>query len=251
MASPLSIKNKTKLDLYLPKKIDLAINLIQAFIKNNNTLGLKIAILLSGAKDKIEYDEHDSVLFNIDELCSLCRVDRRYLSSNKKKMTETYYEYVDENNNLNGTRPIHSFTYENKNDNIRISISRQAKSLFNNLKSKDNIDGFRFTQAISRNLMIYDLKDVHKHTLKMQMLLEMINSFSHAKRKYFSIEELNGYFGTNYIRFGDFNRYILKRVQEDTMKYSTISFLFEEKTQINKIVGITIDVIDNQNLFTS
>lgn len=253
MASPFDIKkaeDDRKKELYLPRKIDLAVNLIQSFIRNNNSLGLRIAIILAGAREHIEYDKDNGVTFNVDDLCLLCRIDRKYLYTNKRKMLDTYYEFVDKDGNLNGTKPITSFTYSNRNRDIRIEVSSLAKSLFNNLKSKKNIKGFQFTNAISKNLMIYDLKDVNKHTLKMQMLLEMINNFSHSKRKYFCLEELNMYFGTKYKRFGDIYRYILAPVKQDTLKYASISFVTTEKTEINKIVGTTITIQDNQNLFT-
>lgn len=252
MASPLDIIKKEP-SLYLPKKIDLAINLIQAFITNNNPLGLKIAIILSGAKDFITYDDNNGVVFNIDELCSLCRIDRRYLSSNIKRTTQTFYTYVNDSGGTGGTHPIHSYEYLNANKEIRIEISSKAKTLFTELRKKDSEGGYQYTKAISRNLMIYDLKDVTKHTLKMQLLLEMINNFSHSKRKNFSLEELNGYFGTNYIRYGELERKILKPVRNDTLKYSSISFEYQPTKDIsgsNKITSVTIDITDNINLLT-
>lgn len=250
MASPLDIiKKETK--LYLPKKIDLAINLIQAFITNNNSLGLKIAIILSGAKEQIEYDKDNGVIFDVDELCKLCRTDRQYLSRNIKRATETFYTYVTDEGYTGGTHPIHSYEYMNNNKNIRIEVSSKAKNLFTELRKKDESLGYQYTQAISRNLMIYDLKTVSKHTVKMQMLLEMINSFSDTRRKTFSLEELNGYFGTNYSRYGELERKILKKVKLDTDTYSSVSFIYTPKTTVhNKVDEVIIDVTDNTNLLT-
>jgi len=256
MASPLDVKKglvKKENQIYLPKKIDLAINLIQAFIRNNNTLGLKIIVILAGVKDKIDWIDNTSVIFDVDELCELCGIDRRYLSRNRKKMTETYYEFVNEKGNLEGTRPLHSFEYLNNNKQIRIEVSSACKRLITNLKSKENLEGFRFTQAISKNLLAFDPKEMHKHTLKMQLLLEMINNFTKAKRKYFTIEELNGYFGVNYKRYADIERYILKPIKADLDNFSTITFTYQPTIEngTNKIIGVTIDVEQNDNLFTT
>lgn len=140
MASPLDLlKQDSKTRLFLPKKIDLAINLIQAFIINNNPLGLKIAIILSGAKEHLEYDKDNGIVFDVDELCHLCRIDRRYLSSNIKRATETFYSYVTDEGNAGGTHPIHSYEYMNNNKSIRIEISSKAKKLFTELRKKMKI----------------------------------------------------------------------------------------------------------------
>lgn len=252
MASPLDLIEKEP-SLYLPKTINLAINLIQAFIRNNNPLGLKIAIILSGASERITYDKDNGVTFNVDDLCALCRVDRRYLNKSIKRATETFYTYVSDSGGKGGTHPIHSYEYLNNNKELRIEVSSEAKRLFKELRKKGDDGGYQFTQAISRNLMIYDLKDVTKHTVKMQLLLEMINNFNQVKRKNFSIQELNGYFGTNYERYGELERKILSPVKKDTLKYSSVSFEYQPQKDIsgsNKITSVTIDIIDNTNLLT-
>lgn len=251
MASPLDIVDTEPTKLYLPKRIDLAINLIQSFIQSNNSLGLKVAIILSGARKYIEYDKNNRVKFDVDELCSLCKVERKYLSSQLTKMKQTVFKYVDLEGRVGETVPLHSHEYSRDSKYLFIEVSSKARQLFTELRSKENIDGFRFTNAISKNLMELDLKTVNKHTLKMQMLLEMISNFSRSKRKTMSIGEINGYFGTNYKRFGDIERKILKKIKIDTDTYSSISFEYTPKTTTNnKVDEVIIDVTDNQNLFT-
>lgn len=251
MASPLDIVDTPDTKLYLPKRIDLAVNLIQAFIKNNNSLGLKIAIILSGARERIDYDKDNRVKFDVDELCSLCRIDREYLSNHLRKMKQTIYKYVDLDGSVGETVPLHSHQYTRDNKYIYIEVSSRARQLFTELSSRKEIEGFRFTQAISKNLMNLDLREVSKHTLKMQMLLEMINSFSTVKRKTMSLAEINGYFGTKYERYGDIDRKILRKIKIDTDIYSSISFEYSPKvTQNNKVEAVIIDVIDNTNLLT-
>ena len=61
-------KAKEKKKLYLPKTLDIANSLFLAYIKNNNLVGLKLAILFSGARGQIEYDLNVAQ-FNVDTLC--------------------------------------------------------------------------------------------------------------------------------------------------------------------------------------
>jgi len=254
MASPLDILTKKDKVLFLPKKIDLAINLIQSFIKNNNPLGLKIIIILAGARENIVYDKQNRVKFNVDELCSICKINRRYLNNNLKKLLSTFHQFIDEDGSSVGTYPIHTYRYALNNQYLYLTISEEAKQLLNNLKNKKDSAGYQFTNAISKNLIELDLKQVHKHTLKFQMLLEMINNYSTTKRKYLSLDEINGYFGTNYKRYGEIERKILSKIKLDIDKYSTISFIYKPKDDYHqgtgrpKIVGVFIDVIDNQKI---
>lgn len=237
-------KQKTK-ELFLPKNIELAINLINSFIKNNNIIGLKIAILLSGAKDKVIYDKDNGITFEVDELCELLKTDKRTLSRNRKKILDTYFEYVLEDGSTGGTVPIHSFEYTPDKKRIRFEVSSRARKLFTEL-GKGN---YQFTKAISDNLM--DLK--HKHSLRMQLFLEMINNYSDnvAKRKKMTLEDANSYFGTNYSRWIDFDRKILSPVKEEITLANKLTFDYQFEEEKNKGTGrpkyeyVVIDLIDN------
>jgi len=258
MASPLDIRNKkTKNynEYIIPKKIDLAINLIQSFISNNNPLGLKFAILLSASRKQISYDINGKVTFDIELLCKSLNIDRKYLNSNLSKMKETKYTYVLKDGTIGETIPFHTHEYSPNNKTLSIYVSSRAKELFTELAESKNDGNYQFTQAISNNLLKIDLRNVHKHTLKMQMLLEMIRNFTYAKRKEIPLEELNGYFGTKYKRWIDLDRKILQKVKKDIDSNSSFSFIYEGKTELQgtgrpKVTKVIIDVIDNENLFT-
>jgi hypothetical protein len=242
-------KEQTK-ELYLPKNIELAVNLINAFIKNNNILGLKIAILLSGAKEQIEYDKDNKVYFDVDELCNLLKIDKRTLSRQLLKSVETHFTYVTQEGNVGKTTPIHSYEYFNKNKKIWFEVSSKAKELFTELGKGQ----YQFTKAISENLM--DLK--HKHSLRMQLFLEMINNYSPnvAKRKKMTLEEINGYFGTNYRSFYEFEKKILEPVKAEISTSNKLTFDYDFQAEKNQGTGrpkfeyVVIDVVDNsESLF--
>ena len=244
MASPLDIIKKKK-DLYLPKKLELANSLFQAFIRNNNLIGLKIAIVLSGAKSQITYNKDNQVKLDVDKLCELIKCSRKELSINLKKITNIFFEYVSEEGGVGGTHPIHSYQYSNGNKAIILEISSKAKSIFTELGKGQ----FAFSKANANNLM--SLK--HKHSLRMQMLLELINNFDTAKRKRFTLEELNGYFGTKYKNYYELNRKILKPVKEEIDNNSSLTFIYEFNDEVigsgrPKIKEVVIDLIQKNTV---
>ena len=243
-------KQKQMIDLYLPKEVDLAINLIHTFIKNignnqANTLGLKLAIILSGARSQISYDKNNRVRFEVDELCDICKIKRRQLSSQLKKVIDTKYYFVDTNGDSVGTTPIHTYRYTRDSKYIYISVSAEAKKLFGELGK----GGYRFTQALTDNL--FNLK--HKHSLRMQLFLEMINNYNQNsnKRIEMNLDELNGYFGVKYKNMYDIERKILIPVQKEITHSSSLTFKYDFKDIASggrpKIDKVVIDVVDNSN----
>lgn len=221
MASPLDIIKKEK-ELYLPKTLELANNLFQAFIQNNNLIGLKIAIVLSGAKSQIEYNQDNQVKLDVDNLCEVIKCSRKELSTNLKKTTDTFFRYVTSDGSVGGTHPIHSYEYAHNNKALVLEVSSKAKAIFTELGKGQ----YAFSRANGNNLM--NLK--HKHSLRMQMLLELISNFDTVKRKRFTLEEMNGYFGTNYKRYIDLDRKILAPVKEEIDSSSKLSFTYEFST---------------------
>jgi plasmid replication initiation protein len=90
----------------------------------------------------------------------------------------------------------------------------------------------------------------------MIQLLEMIQGFSIgvAKRKYYSLEELNGLFGTNYKKLYEFERKILKNTQKELNEVSNLTFTYAKKTDKEdlgipgrpKVIGLYIELLDNK-----
>lgn len=244
MASPLDIIQKEK-ELYLPKTLELANSLFQAFIKNNNLIGLKIAIVLSGAKSQITYNKDNQVKLDVDKLCKLINCTRKELSLNLKKITDIFFKYVSEEGGRGGTHPIHSYQYTNNNKALILEVSSKAKSIFTELGKGH----YAFSKANAYNLM--GLK--HKHSLRMQMLLELINNFDTAKRKRFTLEELNGYFGTNYKNYYELDRKILRPVKEEIDSNSSITFVYAFNDEVigsgrPKIKEVVLDLIQKNTV---
>ena len=234
--------------LYLPKTLDLANSLFLAFIKKNNLVGLKLAILFSGARMQINYDEKNRVKFDVETLCDLLQVSKRQLSAHLKTVATVHFTYITEDGGRGGTTPIHSYEYVNRNKDIYIEVSSKAKALFTEL-SKDK---YTFNQANAANLMSLQ----HKHSLRMQLLLEQINNFDDdiAKRKRYTLEQLNGYFGVNHRNYYDFETKILKPAQAEINSTSKLGFIYEliddkpSGTGRPKIKEVVIDLIEQKNI---
>ncbi len=234
--------------LYLPRTLDLANSLFLAFIKKNNLVGLKLAILFSGARGQIEYDKDNRAKFNVETLCKLLQISNRQLSANMKKVLSVHFTYKTDEGNVGATTPIHSYEYKNRNKDIYIEVSSKAKALFTEL-SKDK---YSFNQANAANLMSLQ----HKHSIRMQLLLEQINNFNDdiAKRKRFTLEQLNGYFGVNYANYYEMERKIIKPVQAEINSTSKLGFIYEltddKPSGIGrpKIKEVVIDLIDQKNV---
>ncbi len=246
MASPLDIIKKEKEKLYVPKTLELANSLFQAFIRNNNLVGLKLCLVLSGAKNKIHYDDELQVTFEIDSLCDIMQITRKELSTNLKKMLDIHFTFVNEKGGSGATVPIHSYEYKSNKKHLIIGISPLAKKLFTEIGK----GGYSFSKANAKNLM--NLR--HKHSLRMQLLLEQINDFSEnvAKRRRMTLEELNGYFGVNYKNYYEFERKILKPVKEEIDNNSTLTFSYKFIDELNgagrpKIKEVLIDLVERKN----
>lgn len=96
------------------------------------------------------------------------------------------------------------------------------------------------------------MKLKNKHSIRLIAILEKISQYDKhvGKRVTYSLEELNGIFGTNYPRISEIDRKILKPVQKELNTLSKKSFIFQvnyEKKPKSigrpRAVGVTIDLI--------
>jgi len=243
------LKNKeeeSKKSIYLPKTLDLANSLFLAYVRNNNLVGLKLSIMFSGARGQIEYDENNRARFEVTTLCDLLNITKKDLSRNLKKVLDVGFDYVTNEGEVGRTTPIHSYEYRNRSKEIYIEVSSKAKSLFTELEKGK----YSFNQANAQNLM--NLK--HKHSIRMQLLIEHIGNFDDkvAKRKRYTLEQLNGYFGVNYKNYYELERRILKPAKEEINKSCKLGFKYEllddrENVGVGRprIKEVLVDIIDH------
>ena len=214
--------------------------LVEALIQKNNIGALKIIFYIAKSNIEIlEEGELINITINTKKLCDYCDIDSKTLRRNINKMQETNISFVKENIYEEHIiiLPYLKFSYSGT---IDIKIFSKVLNLIREVKN-------RFTTIDVQNLM----KFKSKHSIRMILLLEMISGFSEnvAKRKHYSLAELNGMFGTNYSRLKEFERKILLPVQKELNEKSKLSFLYEikfDKEDISrgrpKAVGVIIDL---------
>ena len=234
-------KEENKFNLYLPETIEMANNLIQAFIKKNNIVALKLAIILSGARKRIRYVDN-KVTFEVKELCSLMNIDKPTLKRNLKYALETKFTFVTKDKRVGETVPIHTYIFDRKSINVEIEISSLAKEIFTELQK----GSYSFAKDIDP-INLLSLK--HKHSIRMALLLEQILNYSENFNKItkLTLEELNGYFGVNYRNYYDFEKKILIPVKEELDSNSKMTFEYtfiDEKIKKGrpKITSVEIKV---------
>jgi len=234
----LSRKAKTKKKSNLVK---IKNDLVESFIKQNNLTALKIIFYLA-------YDPNVStgyltkIRINTKELCNYCNINVDTLKKNIRKMTETSISWKDEKaEHFVSIIPRAKFDYGGY---IEIEMYQDVLNMIRNVKNK-------YTVINAEQLM----KMKSKHSARMLLLLEMINSFDKdiPKLKRYELDELNLLFGTNYKRLGEFEREVLKKAKEDLDKNSKLSFVYDinydkEAHTVGraKAVAATIHLIDNQ-----
>lgn len=222
-------------------------SLINSFVKKNNLVTLKILFYLASKDLTIkDQDELQHFKLNAKELLSFCNIDLRTLKTNIKSMQKTVMTFISENEGVaryeeNITLiPYSKYDYKGT---IEIKIFPKILQLVIDVKNK-------FTVIDLSNLM--NLKS--KHSVRMIQLLEYINGFSSAaaKRKTYTLEDLNSMFGTNYSRFKDLERKVLIPVMEELNEFSALTFLYSfnfdklEGSGRPKIVSVTIDLVSNR-----
>lgn len=220
-------------------------SLIEAFVKKNNSTALKLIFYIARANIEIlENDGLTTISLDTKDLLNYCNIDIKTLRRNIKQMTETSVSIVDvKSESYITVIPYAKFSY---NGNLEIKIFSEIMRLIADVKN-------RFTIVDVQEVM----KLSSKHSIRMVMILEMIEGFSHmvAKRKYYTLEELNLIFGTSYKRMGQFEQEILELVKEELDATSKLSFIYEIKYDKDpsvvgraRAIGVTIDLINNKKL---
>lgn len=224
-------------------------SVIEAFVKKNNIGALKLLFYIS--KSNLDYDnkkELQTFKINTKKLIDYCNMDIKTLRRNIIQMQETVLTFIDDSEGSARYEenitviPYSKIIYGGY---IEIKIFTKIHALISDVKNK-------FTVIDLENLM----KLKSKHSIRMIQLLEMIEGFSPnvAKRKTYSLKELNLMFGTNYKNMYEFDRKILVPVKNELDENSSLTFIYNftfDKDDITapgrpKAVSVTIDLLSNR-----
>ena len=215
-------------------------DLIESFVKSNNLTALKIIFYLAYDKS-VDTNYLTRIKINIKELCNYCNITPDTLKKSIKRMQETSISWKDERaENFVSVLPRANFTY---NGSLEIEMYQDVLNMIRNVNDKYSIIN-------AEQLM----KLRSKHSVRMILLLEMMNGFDEhiPKLKKYDLQELNLMFSTNYRRLGEFEREVLKKAKKDLDKNSKLSFVYDinydKKTHTvgrAKAIEAIIYLIDN------
>jgi len=222
---------------------------IESAMQNNNANALKTIYYLASAietvkdLDKMDNDKLLTIKFDTRDMLKYTEMKLPSIKKNMEAMQKTSITFYDEEQELIRGRnllPAYDFYYGKHTIEVKIFVE-VAKMIIDVKRNYSMID--------TKSLM----KFKSKHTLKMLPLLVRIANFSEnvAKRKTYELDGLNELFGTNYKKFNDIERKILKPVKEELDAHSKLSFIHETNYDYfdagrPKAISITIDVVENQ-----
>lgn len=219
--------------------VKISNSLLECFVIKKNITALKVIFYLGMKADKIVINDKfhlTTMRLNLNDLCEAIKTDKATLLRNFKKMQETAITFLKENEVIESMSIIPRIEYKKGEDVIVIDCYNKVIELIKDV-------GVRFTRINVQNLV--NLKSIN--TIKMVGLLKIIDGYSEnvAKKKTYFLEELNGLFETNYKTFYEFERKILKPVQEELDNESSLTFTynFEFNQDRNKLGRPAIEAI--------
>ena len=221
---------------------------IESAIQKNNASAIKtiyyLARTIETVKDidKLDDDKLLTIKFDTRKMLKYTEMTLPEIKRNLKAMQQTSITFISEEENIEegiNLLPYYKFIYGKNKVEVKIFV-KIAKQIID----------------VKRNYSMIDTKSLmklkSKHTLKILPLLQRISQYSDnvGKRKTLTLTELNLFFGTNYKKIYDIERYILKPVKEELDTYSKLNFIYETNFDYfdvgrPKAISITIDVIDN------
>ena len=191
--------------------------LIESFVKQNNIVALKTLFYISRSNVAVPSAKMATLSLDTSHLCDYCGIDIKTLKRNIKQMTETSINIVDDVSESYVT-VIPKARFIKGTNKLEVDIYKEILEL---------------VWQVERRFTVIDVKSLmnlsSKHSVRMIQLLEMINGFSDtvAKRKIYSLSDLNLMFGTNYKRIKQFEAEILLPIKSELDINSKLSFVYQ------------------------
>jgi plasmid replication initiation protein len=223
--------------------------MLESYIKNTNLVALKIFMYVAKS-DKVDVELLHSLRdeqivetrLSIKDMLNYCNISSQTLNRNLKKMTETSIRIANEKGS--GYMNLLPYCMANYNGYLDVQIFAGILKLTHALEAYSLVDASTFASLTKA------------HSIRMLMLLNRINNFGTniAKRKRYTLKELNEMFDTNYKTIPEFNRAVLKPAKEELDEKSKLTFLYEQrKDKLERTVGrakvveVIIDLIERKN----
>ncbi len=230
-------------------------SLVEGFVSKSNAVALKMLFYI--AKQKHEKTEWDIVEFMLsaDDFAKYCNIDHKTIKRNIKAMQNTSVTFVERDNKgrvtvEEGIVIVPRSRYDYTSKTIEITMFKKILDLILEVEE-------RFTTIDVKNVM--ELESIY--SIRMVMILEQIFGFKGSpehwdvkQQKTFSLDELNGMFGTSYKRYADFERNVLEPTRAEMDDKSEISFSYTINKGYNspldrgrpKALSVTLKLVQNK-----
>lgn len=229
----------------IKNSLKISNDFVNSIITKNNHLTLKILFYVVQNGTIIEQDSRiTTITLNLKTLKTNLDLDFKNLRQNLKQIQKTLITIQDKKNIIDITL-IPKVVYNYYEQSIELNLFNEVLNELKELKNK-------FTTIDLDNLINLQ----NKHSIRLLTILENINGYddNFAKVKYFSKDELNQLFNTNYKGVKEIERAILKPIQEELDQYSKLSFIYNLEYDIDTmkigrkpIIGVKIYIKENKH----
>lgn len=222
-------------------------NFINSAILDLNKNALKTVFYLSTILDNFNFKkELDTIEIDLREMFKHTGLTADIVKNNLKGMQKTSITFINEKEKIEEwivLVPRIEFLYgQNK---VKIDIYSKIAKLFIDVK-----ENYQYTPMNIKTVL--GLKN--KHSFRLLPVLNMISRYDKnvAKRKEYSLADINDLFGTTYKTLYEIKRKILEPVKEELDNGSKISFVYQinsEKLGAGrpKATSVTIDVVEKNH----
>lgn len=234
--------------------VKVANSLVEGFVSRSNAVALKMLFYIAKQRRK-ESGEVTTFTLSADDFATVCKLDHRTIRDNIKAMQKTSVSFVEYKKDGKPKLERHivlipEVTYNHDDKTIEIAMFKKILDLIVEVET-------HFTTIDVKNVMELE----SKYSLRMAMILEQVFGFEGSpenwdvkQQKTFSLDELNGLFGTSYKTITDFKRKVLEPTKTEMDDKSEISFEYKINKGYNspldrgrpKALGVTIKLTQNK-----
>ena len=216
------------LDTIKNDKAFISNDIVNALFESSSIIAFKILFYI--ARIDTEYNSkkgrYHHLKINVKDILEYINTTKRTLNKNIQNIQKTLINYIDyATNELVSSRPLIAGMEYIDSKTLEVDIHEDILTKINMIKGD-------FTPIGTLNVMNI-IK--HKHSIRMLLLVSYINNFTTKKNKSYTLEQLNSLFGTNYKKYYEFERKILKPVKEELDRSSSLSYTYKSVEDIEYV----------------
>ena len=201
--------------------IKISNNIVEAKLFESNLLSLKTLLYIAMIDKDIDFKNTTETVYtlSLEHIKHTFDVDNQVFRQNINSMLESSIVFSDNDNEYHAISLLNEISIDYTLKTMTIHINNKILKEVINLKNK---------YTLIEHKTAFQLKN--KHSLKIYTILARIAGYDEdiAKKKVYSLEELNLLLGTNYKTYSQFKINVLDKVCKELDKVSDISFVCDK-----------------------